>query len=88
LQVGGETEKEILVILEEAIRREQAAHQLYSRGEALAGKDEIRQIFAMLAKEELGHEQLLKKVYYDYKKRLGLKVLQPEKDHGAIDATD
>ena len=42
----------------------------------------------MLAQEELGHEQLLKKVYYDYKKRLGLKVLQPEKDHGAADATD
>jgi len=88
LNVGGETEKEILTILEEAIRREQAACNLYSRGEALAGKDEIRQIFAMLAKEELGHEQLLKKVYYDYKKRLGLKVLQPEKDHGSVDATD
>lgn len=86
--MGGETEKEILAILEEAIRREQAAHQLYSRGRDLAGKDEIRQIFVMLAQEELGHEQLLKKVYYDYKKRLGLKVLRPEKDHGATDATD
>ena len=86
--MGGETEKEILAILEEAIRREQAACQLYSRGKTLAGKDEIRQIFAMLAQEELGHEQLLKKVYYDYKKRLGLKVLQPEKDNGFADATD
>lgn len=88
LNVGGETETEILAILEEAIKREQAACNLYRRGEALAGKDEIRQIFAMLAQEELGHEQLLKKVYHDYKKRLGLKVLQPEKDHGSADATD
>lgn len=86
--MSGETEKEILAILEEAIRRERAAWQLYSRGEALAGKEELRQIFAMLAREELGHEKLLKKVYYDYKKRLGLKVLQPEKDHGSADATD
>ena len=86
--MGGETEKEILAILEEAITREQAAWRLYSRGKALAGKGEIREIFAMLAREEQGHEKLLKKVYYDYKKRLGLKVLQPEKDHGSADATD
>jgi len=86
--VGGETEKEILAILEEAIRREQAAWQLYSRGASLAGKDEVRRIFVMLAQEEQGHEQLLKKVFYDYKKRLGLKVMQPEKDDVSDDATD
>ena len=33
---------------------------------------------SMLAEEELGHEKLLKQVYYDYKKRLGMKVLHPE----------
>ena len=76
--MGGKTEKEILLILEEAIERERAAYRLYSRGEALAEQWEIKQVFAMLAKEEQGHEQLLKQVYFDYKKRLGLKVLRPE----------
>ncbi len=73
--MAGEIEQEILHILEEAIKRELAAYKLYSRGEELADKPELKQIFAMLAKEELGHETLLKQVYYDYKKRLGLKVL-------------
>jgi len=76
--MGGETEKEILKILEDAILREQAAHRLYSRGEAIAGKSELKQVFAMLAKEELGHEKLLRQVYHDYKKKLGLKLLKEE----------
>lgn len=76
----GEVEKEILKILEEAIKREQAAHKLYSRGAELAENVELRQIFAMLAEEELGHEKMLKQVYYDYKKKLGLKVLQEDRD--------
>lgn len=78
--MGGKTEKEILLILEEAIEREKAAYRLYSRGEELAAKGEIKNIFAMLAREEQGHEKLLKQVYYDYKKRLGLKLLRPEND--------
>lgn len=86
--MGRETEKEILSILEEAIRREQSAYRLYSRGEALAGKEELRQIFSMLAQEELGHEKLLKKVYHDHKKQLGLLVLQQDEEDGAVDATD
>ena len=76
--MGGETEKEILKILEDAIAREQAAHKLYSRGEEIAGKSELKKIFAMLAEEELGHEKLLKQVYYDFKKKLGLKLLREE----------
>lgn len=76
--MSGEIEKEILGILEEAIKREQAAHALYSRGEELSDKEELKQIFSMLSQEELGHEKLLKKVYYEYKKKLGLKVLQPD----------
>jgi len=76
--MSGETEKEILEILEEAIRREQAAYKLYSRGSELAEKEELRRIFTMLAAEELGHEKLLKGIYYDYKKKLGLKVLQAD----------
>jgi rubrerythrin len=78
--MSGKTEKEILLILEEAIEREKAAYRLYSRGESLAEKGEIQDIFAMLAREEQGHEKLLKQVYYDYKKRLGLKVMRPEDD--------
>lgn len=73
-----EIEKEILDILEEAIKREQAAYKLYSRGRELAGKPELKKIFTMLADEEQGHEKLLKNVYHDYKKRLGLKVLQSD----------
>jgi rubrerythrin len=86
--VGRESEKEILAILEEAIRREQSAYKLYSRGEALADQEEVRALFAMLAREELGHERLLRGVYYEHKKRLGMQVLHEDKEHGAADATD
>jgi rubrerythrin len=86
--VGRDTEREILAILEEAIRREQSAHKLYSRGEALADKEELREVFAMLAREELGHERLLRGIYYEHKKRLGMLLLHPDKEHGADDATD
>jgi len=78
--MGGETEKEILKILEDAISREQSAYRLYSRGESLAEKGELKDIFAMLAREELGHEKLLKQVHHDYKKKLGLKLLKEEDD--------
>ena len=73
--MGGETEKEILSILEEAIKRERAAFNLYSRGAGLAEKKEIREIFERLALEEQGHEKLLSDIYHTYKKKLGLKVL-------------
>ena len=76
--MSGEIEKEILAILEDAIQRERAAYKLYSRGEELAEKGELKKIFSMLAHEEKNHEKLLRQVYYDYKKRLGLKVLHPE----------
>ena len=76
--MSGEIEKEILGILEEAIKREKAACKLYRRGEEMSENQEFKKIFSMLAEEELGHEKLLKQVYYDYKKRLGMKVLHPE----------
>lgn len=76
--MSGETEKEILTILEEAIQREKAAYKLYSRGRELSGKSELRGVFSMLADEELGHEKLLKQIYHDYKKQLGLKVLKDD----------
>lgn len=76
--MSGEIEKEILAILEDAILREQAAYKLYSRGKELAEKGELKKVFSMLAEEEQNHEKLLRQVYYDYKKRLGLKVLHPD----------
>jgi rubrerythrin len=79
MHMATEIEQEILVVLEEAIKREQAAYKLYSRGKELCGKSELKKIFTMLAEEERGHEQLLKQVYYDYKKKLGLKVLRSGK---------
>lgn len=76
--MSGETEKEILTILEEAMQREKAAYKLYRRGCELSSKSELKGVFSMLADEELGHEQLLKKIYHDYKKQLGLKVLKDD----------
>lgn len=74
--MAGEIEKEILAILEEAIKREQAAFKLYSRGADLADNPKIKGVFSMLAEEEQGHERTLKHIYSDYKKELGLKVLK------------
>ena len=76
--MGGDTEKEILAILEDAIKRERAAYKLYSRGAELAEKEEIKNVFQKLSQEELGHEKLLTEIYRDYKKRLGLKVFHPD----------
>lgn len=78
--MGGDTEKEILSILEEALKRERAAYNLYSRGASLAEKTEIQKVFQQLAQEELGHEKLLTEIYHEYKKRLGLKVLHPDEE--------
>ncbi|MCL7489053.1 MAG: hypothetical protein M8357_12875 [Desulfobulbaceae bacterium] len=76
--MSGEVEKQILKILEEAIQRERAAYALYSRGRELSEKAELKGIFSMLADEELGHEKLLRQIYHDYKKQLGLKVLKDD----------
>lgn len=73
--MAGETEKEILKILEDAISRENAAHGLYKRGEELSQNEEMQKVFSMLAGEELKHEELVREMYYKYKKQLGLKVL-------------
>ena len=78
--MSGETEKEILKILEEAIKREQAACNLYNRGMELIDNPKIKGVFAMLAEEEEGHERTLKYVYLDYKKELGLKVLKDDEE--------
>ena len=78
--MGGETEKEILGILEEAIKREKAAYRLYTRGKELSENLEIKGVFSMLADEEQGHEKLLKQVFHDYKKKLGLKVLKNDEE--------
>jgi len=78
--MGGDTEKEILAILEEAIKRERAAYNLYSRGAGLAQKKEIKKVFEKLAQEESNHEKMLTDIYHDYKKRLGFKVFHPDND--------
>lgn len=78
--MSGEIEKEILRILEEAIKREQAAYKLYNRGAELSDDRKIKGVFLMLAEEEQGHEQTLKHVYHDYKKQLGLKVLKEDEE--------
>jgi rubrerythrin len=49
--MSGDTEKEILKILKEAIQREQAAWKLYSRGRDLSDKAELKVVFYLLAYE-------------------------------------
>lgn len=78
--MGGKTEKEILHILEDAIHREQAAQKLYRRGADLTDNAEIKKVLTDLAAEEEGHEKLIRELYHDYKKKLGLKLLTEDDD--------
>ncbi len=75
-----ETEREILHILEDAIKREQSAQQLYKRGADLASDQEVKRVFTAIAAEEVKHEQLLRDIYYGYKKKLGLKILKSDEE--------
>ena len=76
--MGGETEKELLKLLETALARERAAEDLYHRGAELAQRPEVKAMFAKLAAEEHRHEELLLQEYHAIKKRLGLKILHDE----------
>lgn len=76
--MGGDTEKEILTILEIAIKREVAAQDLYADGVKKAERPEVKQIFEQLRAEEEKHEALLKDLYRQIKKRLGLKILSED----------
>ncbi len=76
--MGGETEKELLKILEVAVDREKGAQDLYKKGARLAVKPEIKKMFQLLEAEERKHEELLTKEYHEVKKRLGLKILHPD----------
>ena len=51
--------KEMLEIIEEAIRAEVAAYNRYSRGAERASNDEIKELFLSLAREEQGHRERL-----------------------------
>ncbi len=73
--MSGETEKEILKILVEAMKREIAAQNLYKRGAELTDNLQLKTIFQKLYEEELQHEKLLNDMYHDYKKELGFKIL-------------
>ncbi|MBI5177716.1 MAG: hypothetical protein HZA04_00470 [Nitrospinae bacterium] len=77
--MGGETEKEILKLLEEAMQRERTAEDLYRTGAELAKRPAMREMFLKLAVEEMRHEETLRKEYHAIKKRLGLKILRDEK---------
>lgn len=71
-------EKEILKILATSLKREASSKELYSRAAELATKREVRKIFKRLASEEKKHEEIVRDLYYKYKKRLGLKIIHTD----------
>jgi len=76
--VAGDDEKEILRILDLALKREAASKELYSRAAELAEKPAVKRIFKRLTKEEKAHEETIRELFYKYKKRLGLKILHTD----------
>lgn len=76
--MGGETEKELLKLLETALASERAAEDLYRIGAEMAQRPEVKAMFARLAADEHRHEELLHREYQAIKKRLGLKILHDE----------
>jgi len=72
--MGGDAEKEILKILETAMKREIDAEKLYRRGAEIAVRPEVNKMFIKLADEEKKHEKVLRDFYRETKKRLGLKI--------------
>jgi len=72
--MGGDAEKEVLKILETAMKRENDAEKLYRRGVEIAVRPEVKEVFNQLADEESKHEKLLRDLYRETKKRLGLKI--------------
>lgn len=76
--MGGETEKELLKLLETAIASERSAEDIYRVGAGLAKRPEVKAMFERLADDEHRHEELLRQEYHAIKKRLGLKVLHDE----------
>ncbi len=71
-------EQKLLNVLEKAILEEQASTARYKHGASIALEGEVREMFEKLAEDELEHERLLKKQYYEIKKRLGLKVMKED----------
>lgn len=76
--MGGDTEKELLKLLETALASERAAEDLYRIGAELAKRPEVKAMFTRLAADEHRHEELLRHEYHAIKKRLGLKILHDE----------
>ncbi len=76
--MGGDTERELLKLLEDALGRERSAEDLYRVGAQLATRPEVKEMFLKLAEEEKKHEEILRLEYHAIKKRLGLKILRDE----------
>lgn len=76
--MAGGDEKEILRILDVALKREAASKELYSRAAELAERPAVKRIFKRLTREEKQHEEIIRELYYKYKKKLGLKILHTD----------
>ncbi len=76
--MGGDAEKEILDILKRAMKRETDSEAMYRRGAEIASRPEVKDTFKKLADEEAKHEKVVKELYHQTKKRLGLKILHED----------
>ncbi len=76
--MGGDAEKEILDILKKAMKRESDAEAIYRRGAEIALRPEVKETFNKLADEEGKHEEVVRELYHQTKKRLGLKILHDD----------
>ena len=80
--MGGETEKEILEILARAMRRENDSELMYRHAAELSTRKEVKDVLLRLADEESTHEEVVRELYHQTKKRLGLKILHEDEPDG------
>ncbi len=80
--MGGDAEKEVLEILAKAMKRESDSENLYKHAAELTTRKEAKEILMRLADEESKHEVIVRELYHQTKKRLGLKILHEDEPDG------
>jgi rubrerythrin len=77
---------EINRVFSMAARREMEANAFYSKVAKSSENSEVREVFEQLAKEELGHFELLEKLKND--PSLPMKIPAPQQDYKLAEATE
>jgi rubrerythrin len=80
------TPQEIDAIFSLATKRELEAHEFYQKVAKRAKDAEVRRLFAQLAKEELGHYEMLERFQAD--PSLPMKIAAPAADFKVAEATE